>query len=310
MPAISVIVPIYDVEEYLPKCLKSLICQSYTDIEILLIDDGSSDSSSQICDTFAAADSRVKVFHTSNKGISAARNLGIEKAKGDYLMFVDGDDWVEPDFCAVPLGVALQENADVVMFGFSKEGSKLESFTKPVYKGELSFEDRFRLYEELYSVYSWNKVYKRELFDDIKFPEGYYYEDTPVAYRIIHKSAKMWYIDDALYHYRTRSGSITSTKTHEKANNHYETRMMAIYDLVSWGMKDEAEKLKCSACFTYILRMDYRGKHTKECIDYFRSSEYRKDVLSWKSRLMVSMFLTFPHMFIAISECFGRRAHN
>lgn len=308
MATISVIVPIYNVEEYLTQCLQSLIDQSYRDIEILLMDDGSTDSSSQICDSFAAGDDRVKVFHTTNQGISAACNLGIENAEGEFLMFVDGDDWVEPDYCAVPLDIALKEGADVVMFGFHKEGRMPENWSQPMHRGEIAYKDRFTLFEDLSSAYAWNKICRRELFDDIRFPVGYTYEDIPVTYKIFHKSAKMWYIDDMLYNYRVRGGSVTSTYTHAKENDHYETRMMAVEDLLSWGLKDEAEDLKCRTNFTYILRMDRRGKHTQDCIDYFKSNEYRKDVQSWRARLMVKAFLWFPPLFAAVSAHFGNRA--
>lgn len=310
MPTISVIVPVHNVEDYLEQCLQSLITQNYSDIEILLVDDGSTDRSSHICDSYAVKDNRIKVFHTINRGVAAARNTGIENAKGDFLMFVDGDDWVEPEFCSISLRVALKEDADVVMFGFFKEGFRTKNHSKPELRGEIVFQDRFMLYGKLKSSFAWNKIYRRELFDDVRFPEGYTYEDIPVAYRIFYKSAKLWYIDDILYHYRTRDGSITSTKTHKNENDRYETRMMAVDDLLSWGMEKEAEELKCRNCFAYILGMDTRGDYTQKCIDYFRSDEYRKDTLSWRARLMVKTFFSMPFVFIVISTLFGKRAKS
>ena len=310
MPTISIIVPVYNVEQYLEQCVQSLLDQTYTDIEILLMEDGSTDDSPEICDSFAEKDRRVKAFHLEHGGISAARNRGIENASGDYLMFTDGDDWVEPDFCKVPMETAVREKADIVMFGFYREGRTCEMYSRPDHRGEVPYAERFVIFEDLASAYAWNKLYRRELFEDVRFPEGYTYEDIPVAYRILHASGKFIYLDDMLYHYRTREGSITWTKTHEKENDHYDTGMMAVNDLLSWGLRDEAEKLRFDTCFTYILRMDTRGKYSKECAGYFRSAEYRKDVQSWRARMMVRAFLFFPPLFRAISAHFGDNAQN
>lgn len=118
---ISVIVPIYNVEAYLPKCLDSLAAQTFPDAEFILIDDGSTDRSAEIASAYVGADPRFFVYHTTNHGLSAARNLGIEKARGDWLMFVDPDDYVTPDFCETPYRDALREEADLVIFGYSMQ---------------------------------------------------------------------------------------------------------------------------------------------------------------------------------------------
>ena len=305
MPRISIIVPVYNVEEYLQQCVQSLIDQTFTDIEILLMDDASTDGSPIICDAFAAKDERVKVFHLNHAGVSAARNRGIEAAEGEFLMFADSDDWVDPVFCEVPLETALREGADVVMFGSVREGTERELFSVPARKGPLSYEERFTLFEELHSDFAWNKIYRRELFENIRFPEGVLYEDVAITYKIFHEAGKVWYIDDTPYHYRVREGSTTATATHENENYYFEARMESADDLESWGMEDEAEKLRCKACFTYILRMDTRGKYSAECADYFRKNGCREDVMSRKARLMVRMFLLFPPLFRLISRAYG-----
>ena len=117
-PAVSVIVPVYNVEPYLHRCVDSLTGQTLTDIEIILVDDGSTDGCGRICDEYAAADPRVRVVHQENAGLSEARNAGIDRARADYLMFVDSDDWVEKDYCRIPWEIARSQQADLVMFQF------------------------------------------------------------------------------------------------------------------------------------------------------------------------------------------------
>ena len=116
MCKVSVIVPIYNIKQYLPRCIDSIRNQTLKDIEIILIDDGSTDGSSEICDQYAAVDPRVRVLHKENEGLSAARNDGIQMARADYIMFVDGDDWVEPEFCELPYRAAVGNNVDAVSF--------------------------------------------------------------------------------------------------------------------------------------------------------------------------------------------------
>ena len=311
MATISIIIPVYNVEEYLERCLQSVISQNYSDIEILLIDDGSTDRSPQICDSFAMKDNRVEVTHTMNNGVSVARNIGVKKAKGDYLMFVDGDDWVEPDYCLVPLEVAVRENADVVIFGFYKEGKKQICISNQTHKGLVPYEDRFKFFEELHCAYSWNKIYKRALFDTIEFPVGYYYEDIPTSYNILYKSTKLIYIENMLYHYRVnRNGSITTSKDHEKENDLFELRMQIVNDLFARGFTDEAERLKCIGVFRYVVRMDERGKHSSECLEYLCSDGYRRELLSLRSRLLIMLFKRFPLLFKIICACFGYKTQE
>ena len=118
MPHVSVIVPVYNVEEYLRKCIDSIVAQTLKDIEIILVDDGSTDGSGTICDEYASQDKRVRVVHKINGGLSSARNTGIEAASAPFLMFIDSDDWVEPNFCEKPYLAAKNNNADLVLFSF------------------------------------------------------------------------------------------------------------------------------------------------------------------------------------------------
>ena len=119
-PLVTIIIPVYNVEKYLPKCLDSIINQTYNHLEIIIVDDGSKDSSGLICDEYALKDQRIKVLHKKNGGLSSARNAGLDIAKGDYIMFVDSDDYVESHYCEVPLKHALEKNVRIVSFGYNK----------------------------------------------------------------------------------------------------------------------------------------------------------------------------------------------
>ena len=208
---ISVIVPIYNVEVCLSKCLDSLAAQTFTDAEFILIDDGSTDKSGRIADTYAGTDNRFSVYHTANHGLSAVRNLGIEKAKGDWLMFVDSDDYVEPDFCDTPYQAALREGADLVIFRYIRHqaaGSQkniVSGARMSVISGIVDTETAVRYG----SVVAWNKLYRRELFDDIRYPEGRVYEDIATTHKLIFAAKRIMMLPDVLYIHVFRKDSIT-----------------------------------------------------------------------------------------------------
>ena len=181
---LSVIIPVYNVEPYLEKCLDSVLKQTYKDMEILIIDDGSTDRSGAISDEYAAKDSRIRVFHTENRGLSAARNLGLDNAVGGYIGFVDSDDWIEPDMYEVLLKKAEETGADIVECGVFKEyPDKTVEHQRPdrvMYKIEAI---RALVNREL-SNSVWNKVWVKSCYFNIRFPEGRLYEDVAITYRI------------------------------------------------------------------------------------------------------------------------------
>ena len=172
---ISVIVPVYNVEPYLRKCLDSIVGQTYRELEILVIDDGSTDGSGKICDEYEERDDRIKVFHTENRGLSAARNLGLNNANGDLIGFVDSDDWIEPTMYELLLKRSEETGADVSCCGFYLHYSD-HFTTHPLSSSQIVYEG-----EKIVTVamegsecrhYVWNKIYKKTLFDNCRFPEG------------------------------------------------------------------------------------------------------------------------------------------
>ncbi len=213
---ISVIVPVYHVEKYLDTCVQSILNQTYKDLEIILVDDGSADACSRMCDEYEKLDSRVKVIHKENGGLSDARNAGLDVATGDYIAFVDSDDYIHPDMYA-NMYAFLERNPDfnLVMCRYKKvEEDEKEIYLKQtaqdirILEHKDFVEDMFSAeqYEEYVVV--WNKLYRKELWKDLRFPVGKLREDEFVSYKFLYPQKRIAFIMDRTYHYRQRSGSI------------------------------------------------------------------------------------------------------
>lgn len=212
---VSIVVPIYNVEKYLQQCLESIINQTYKHIEILLVNDGSTDNSGKIAEEYAVIDNRIKVIHKKNGGLSSARNAGINKAKGKYIAFIDSDDWIELEFIQVLVNSAEEYNSDIIQCGFLREYTdNKNSFggnsNKPiinVYTGKEAINDLFN--KRNITVMAWNKLYNIKLFNKIRYPENLIHEDEAVIHELLYNSNKVITINTLLYHYRIRSNSIT-----------------------------------------------------------------------------------------------------
>ncbi len=214
MVKLSIVVPVYNVEEYLRKCLDSLINQTLSDIEILCVNDGSKDSSLDILNSYAEKDIRVKVLNQPNKGQSAARNLAISKAVGEYLGFVDSDDWVDLDYFEKLYDAAKKHDADIACAGFKRCG-KVNSTVRKSFKEEKVYAD----INDKVSVdnlpehnYIWNKIYKREKWH-FTFSEGRYFEDMAVLIKILYELNTMVTVPATYYNYRRNPGSTVTLKT-------------------------------------------------------------------------------------------------
>lgn len=210
---ISVIVPVYNVEPYLRKCLDSIVNQTYRDLEILVIDDGSTDGSGKICDEYAEYDERIRVFHTVNRGLSAARNLGLDNVTGDWIGFVDSDDWIDPDMYELLLKRALETGADVVECGYFKEYSNMTIktiHTKAKRTGKAAVQ---ALLNGEQSTDVWSKLWNKTCFESIRYTEGRVFEDVAITYRLFLISNYDVYIDETKYHWLQRKNSLS--KSHD-----------------------------------------------------------------------------------------------
>lgn len=212
---ISIIVPVYNVEPWLRQCIESIICQTYHNLDIILIDDGSTDNSGAICDEYAAQDTRIRAFHIEHCGLSGARNFGIERAmevSSEYIGFVDGDDWIEPEMFEVLLRYAEESGSEVVCSGRYSEQSTSQK-TIPLTGNRMlnSTEAVKALIKGHIRPSVWNKLWKKECFEAIRFPQGHVYEDSATVYKIFSVVNSVKSIPYAFYHYRLRNGSIIHT---------------------------------------------------------------------------------------------------
>lgn len=221
-PVISVIVSIYNVQDYVEKSVQSIQNQTYKNLEIILVDDGSTDNSGKLCDVFAKNDARIKVIHKVNGGLSSARNVGIEVANGEYIAFVDGDDWIDEDMYEGMLGAILKHDADIVICNYkeiSKKGIRdTSSEDITVFEGREILKV-FIEEDEAYQIQNaaWNKLYKRSLMGDLRFPEGKLFEDIVYTTKLLAGSKRAVYVNKAYYNYIfDRSDSIMNSKKVER----------------------------------------------------------------------------------------------
>lgn len=217
---ISVIVPVFKVERFLSRCIKSIQNQTYKNIEIILVDDGSPDCCPEICDAYAQMDSRIQVIHKKNGGLSDARNAGIEKAKGNYLCFVDSDDYIQPAMLEHMMATAQKYDVRLVvsnLIAVDEEGHQVVSSNKsPIHDGIFTAEELLpKIYQELgwYFIVAWNKLYHHSLFDKTRFPIGKIHEDEYIVAQVMWDARKIACIasEEYIYTYQ-RKGSIMSSK--------------------------------------------------------------------------------------------------
>lgn len=213
---ISIIIPVYKVEKYLEKCIESVLKQTYTNLQIILVDDGSPDNCGKICDEYAKKDSRIEVIHKANGGLSDARNVGISKAKGRYIGFVDSDDYIKEDMYEILLNLIKKYDADVSICNLydvidgnecirNKENGIREYSRIDILK-EI-------LLDKNIQSYAWNKLYKKELFDEIKYPIGKKYEDIGTTFYLFEKCNKIVVTSEPEYYYLKRADSLVNNVT-------------------------------------------------------------------------------------------------
>ena len=214
---ISVIVPIYRVEKFLPQCIESILSQTFTDFELILVDDGSPDRCPAICDEAARRDARVRVIHQANAGLSAARNAGIEIARGEWLGFVDSDDYIAPQFYEKLYQTAQRTDADCVMCSVQN----VDESGKPIDSALMRVADEVKTGQEVLRkigrddatpyLTAWNKLYRRKLFNTLRYPAGRQNEDTFIFAELFHQVQRAACVAEPLFFYRQRAGSIMHT---------------------------------------------------------------------------------------------------
>lgn len=219
---VSIIVPVYKVPDFINRCVESLVSQTYKNIEIILVDDGSPDDCPAICNRLAEKDDRIVVIHKENGGLSSARNAGIDRASGDYIAFVDGDDFVTADYVEVLLKACKENNVKLSVCGYYEYYSddNMKAFVSDksyVLTGDDAVRDIFTMKNDVHVV-AWNKLYARELFKDgnIKYAEGKLHEDVFTTYKFCAATENVACVNKACYYYVQRAGSIINQSFHSK----------------------------------------------------------------------------------------------
>lgn len=237
---ISVIIPVYKVEKYVEKCIQSVINQTYENLQIILVDDGSPDNCGKICDEYAKKDHRIEVIHKSNGGLSDARNKGLEIAKGEYIGFVDSDDYIEADMYEVLYNLLKQYNADVSICNFYTVSQGKISIKNA--DNGINEYNRIEILKEILldkniQSYAWNKLYKKELFDEIKYPIGKKYEDIGTTFFLLEKCNKVVVTGKSEYYYINRQDSIVNNVTESTITDYIEL-IMQRYDYIEENIKE------------------------------------------------------------------------
>ena len=225
-PLVSIVIPVYNVSRYLPQCLESVTSQSYRNIEIILIDDGSTDDSGSICDQYAEKDARIHAIHSENRGVSATRNLGLENVSGAYVSFIDSDDWIEAHAIETLVKTASKTGADIVTARYYSEyvGKTIyHTYTKAWCETFRNEEILGAFADGWFGNMIWNKLYRAECFDNTRFPEGYNYEDIATIWKLLKNLAEndgaVTSLSDVLFHFRKRKGSISHSWTFRNIND-------------------------------------------------------------------------------------------
>ena len=309
-PLISVIVPIYNVEPYLRECVDSIVAQNYSNLEILLVDDGSADKCPEICDEYAKKDNRVKVIHQDNGGLAHARNVGIANSSGDYLTFVDSDDYVSNDYVECLYKGIAESGADISIASFYpfKNDIVCQRTSELCAYEIISKEDAISRYCSINAersmpfISACNKIYCKSLFDGILFPKGKLYEDSFTTYKLVDRAEKIVYSKAQLYYYRLNPQSIQGLSFKE---NHIE-----MVDAFRSGLDyfNEKGEIDFSTKFVppLLMREIYCWWGTKQILKNERMSQkilidYRNDCKQLKYGKNVGLLWVF--IFKLISFC-------
>ncbi len=235
-PKISLIIPVYNTAKYLRECFDSICSSDYEDLEVLVVDDGSNDGSEDICDEYAEKDSRFTVYHIANEGLSHARNYALDRVSGEYIAFMDSDDWYFPGAIETMASYALEHDADVFCFRYTDDWVNVrDKYDLPKEKQLIYLKDDIvpaLLNVERVWEFMWNKLYKKELFDGVRFPEGMIYEDLTTLYRVLEKAERMMCMPEFLYHYRKRRNSICDIFGYREIVQYWESHLKRYNDLI------------------------------------------------------------------------------
>lgn len=319
---VTVIIPVYNVEKYIEKCLNSVMNQTYRDLEILVIDDGSTDQSGIICDTIAQKDGRIRVIHQRNGGLSAARNAGLDHATGEFVMFIDGDDYIHSKMAETLLRSIREYDADIAVgkYAYVEENEDIDIYSELVENEKLRKINGKCCCKELYgdnpteTIIMCNKMFRIELFANVRFPLGKLHEDEFVIYKLLYNSSWVVYTGVVLYYYLQRSNSIM-------LNQNYGEGHLSILEMqegaITFFMDHGEEEL----VHTAVLRAFGLGRMLYYKYDMAKRKDLQKNVLKqyrtltkkyinsagedWSSKIILVSFGYSPRLFTALTQFKG-----
>lgn len=309
MAEVSIIVPVYQVEKYIRQCVDSILAQTFTDFELILVDDGSKDKSGQICDEYAVLDQRVKVIHKENGGLSDARNCGMDQAVGNYFMFVDSDDYIAPTMLEYLYKALMNKEADIAVCNFLHffEEDRKRDFSTNIQSEVLSGAEIFycRKNERVYGIWTvaWNKLYKRETLGNVRFRFGKYHEDEFWTNDIYQMDIKVVTIPECLYYYRQRDNSIMGRKNIKRDFDILEAlqERIAVY-FMDERHADQAYKVM-------IFSLEYLAESKKlitnkdEENQFLQAEKKTKDMIKRLKKMKLSKIKSVSLVFIGMNPC-------
>ena len=309
MAEVSIIVPVYQVEKYIRQCVDSILAQTFTDFELILVDDGSKDRSGEICDEYAGMDERVKVVHKENGGLSDARNRGMDQAVGKYFMFVDSDDYIAPTMLESLYSSMRRENADIAAcnFLFSFDKAREKNFSTEIKAEVLTGSDIFyyRKNERNYGIWTvaWNKLYKRETFGNVRVRFGKFHEEECWANDIYQMDIKVVTIPECLYCYRQRGDSIMGKKNIARDFDIVEALQERIYIyLQQQGYNDQAYKVMIFS-LEYLEESKRLVSNEREKARFVRTEHITKDIIRQLEKRKLPIVQKLSLLFIEINPC-------
>ena len=284
-PKISVIVPIYNIEKYVEECIKSILEQSYNNIELILVDDGASDSSGEICDGWAKKDARIKVVHQKNGGLACAVNTGLQHVTGEWILFVDGDDFIFPHTLQHVIELQQKHEADLVIYDFSFDKQVESSEEVLIHTNNIGALKNLYIRNSEYknirlvTTVRWTKLYRKEVLDGIVFPEGRIHEDE-IVHEILYRCKKVLYTNRKCYFYRQREDSIV----HETISIKVLDKLQAFKERVHFFENIENTELMNLAINKFVLlfiQMFCKSENVKEESEKKRFMERLDEYEAW-----------------------------
>lgn len=308
---ISIIVPIYNVEKYLRRCIDSILNQTYNDLEIILVNDGSTDLCASICDEYSVLDNRIKVIHKKNGGLSSARNAGLRIASGDYISFVDSDDWIEPHMYETLLKNVINYKAQISSGGVTDLFEKDDAYIpiKSTFNGniEIVYDNKEESIKRFLSSpwAAWGKIYHKSIHEDIFFPEGEINEDEAIALKLLNRCERVVYTNESMYNYIKRPNSITTTSFNRSKLDWYkhckqdlESIEKEYIDLIEYAHERYIRSIMWSIRSMFVSKEDFQSeiKYFIKELKRHKKRIVNNNLIPFKEKLWI-MVLTYGSFF-------------